>query len=297
VTNTLLHDSNSHNTNTNSSMRYRAQILRNIPFNIQNSFSFHKDPTQRNSIYQSPSIDNENGNKLYKSKGLATFQRMWPNLPTDVQTELGTLVDFIARDYIISWYHLMDDGIGYENEIEKRKRLKNVDSNSSDDDGTNDNAGIKLESQSQSEPLSNLDIEDTTATATMMILSTTPTRTIPFLEIFYTSLATVLGNLSTTCEQINVPHLILVKFMSILKSNVRTYKDIRKDVLQKQSKKRRMMKKKSKKELEEEGVENKEESSNEIAIIREYLQKGKLHRAITFGMDVPGLLFGDASGR
>jgi hypothetical protein len=304
VTNTTLpHDVNSQisnsqtsssnaNANTNNcSMRFRAQILRNIPSAIQHSFLFHKDPAKRNSIYQSPSIDNAHA--LYKSKGLAMFQRMWPNLPTDVQTELGTLVDFIARDYIISWYHLVDDGVGYENEIDKRKRL--INEKGSDGGGNNGNDHNDLQSQPQPQPSSNPGSYDSTATA-MMILSTTPTRTIPFLEIFYTSLTTVLGNLTTTCEKINVPHLVLVKFMNILKSNVRTYKDMRKVVLQKRSKKRRMMKDKSK-QLEDGGSEEEEESSMEIAIIREYLQKGKFHRAITFGMDVPGLLFGDANGR
>ena len=35
----------------------------------------------------------------------------------------------------------------------------------------------------------------------------------------------------------------------------------------------------------------------EIAMIREYLLAGKLHRALTFGMDVPSLLFADPHGR
>ena len=36
---------------------------------------------------------------------------------------------------------------------------------------------------------------------------------------------------------------------------------------------------------------------SEIAMTKEFLFAGKLHRAITFGLDVPGLLFADASGR
>ena len=38
-------------------------------------------------------------------------------------------------------------------------------------------------------------------------------------------------------------------------------------------------------------------SESEIAVIREYLLAGKLHRAITFGMDVPSLLFADPNGK
>ena len=36
---------------------------------------------------------------------------------------------------------------------------------------------------------------------------------------------------------------------------------------------------------------------SEIAIIREYLQAGRLHAALTFGMDVPSLLFADPLGK
>jgi hypothetical protein len=154
-----------------------------------------------------------------------------------------------------------------------------------------------------------------------MILSTTPTRTIPFLEIFYAALTTLLGNLSTTCEHINVPHLALYKFMHILKVNIRTFKDIRKIVLKKQEqkKKRRVRKRLSLIHVgarigngngsgggqgqgqgqgpDDSTAKDTESKSMEIAIVREYLLQGKLHRAITFGMDVPGLLFGDATGK
>jgi len=40
-----------------------------------------------------------------------------------------------------------------------------------------------------------------------------------------------------------------------------------------------------------------ESEVTEIAMIREYLLAGKLHRAITFGVDVPSLLFADPQGR
>eukprot|EP00986_Skeletonema_menzelii_P015369 scaffold11591_cov46-Skeletonema_menzelii.AAC.1 len=46
----------------------------------------------------------------------------------------------------------------------------------------------------------------------------------------------------------------------------------------------------SEKELESTDV-------SEIAIIREYLQAGRLHAALTFGMDVPSLLFADPLGK
>lgn len=41
---------------------------------------------------------------------------------------------------------------------------------------------------------------------------------------------------------------------------------------------------------------NQTQQPTEIQVTREFLLAGKLHRAITFGLDVPSLLFADASG-
>lgn len=252
----------------------RGQIVRNILSHQQDSFTFIKDPLQRNSIYETPSITNYPN---YKSKGLAMFQRMWPNMPQPVAKELGELTDFIARDYVISWYHLVDDSIGYENEILKRQRL----------------ADLGSLSEIMQKKASNT--EEAVEQLTMMILSTTPARTSPFLEILYTSLTSVLGNLAAVCEELNVPYLVLVKFMDVLKINIRTYKDVRKRVLQKRKKKKNAARRGNRRNNS--GQDPEDEGSLEMAIVREYLQTGKLHRAITFGMDVPGILFGDAGGR
>ena len=49
---------------------------------------------------------------------------MWPNLPTEIQMELGTLVDFILRDYVTSWYSFVDSGVQYKDARIQRTELK-----------------------------------------------------------------------------------------------------------------------------------------------------------------------------
>jgi hypothetical protein len=271
----------SHQLHHNPVPHFRGQILRNVSLSSENSFSFIKDPTERNSLYESPSITNY---PSYKSKGLAMFQRMWPNLPEVLQKELGELMDFITRDYVLSWYHYIDDGVGYENEAEKRSRLS-LQNNKSKHDMMNSSRDIShITMEQSSHTVSKRHGND--AKKSVMVLSTTPARSIPFLEVFYSSLATILGKLALSCENLNVPYLVLVKFLNIIKVNVRTYKDIRKIVIQKQ------------KQIKERNPTlNISKQSIEIAIAREYLLQGKLHRAITFGLDIPGLLFGDSNGK
>lgn len=270
----------SHQLNHKSVTHLRGQILRHVSISGENSFSFVKDPIERNSLYETPSITNYSS---YKSKGMDMFQRMWPNLPEILQKEMGELMDFITRDYVLSWYHYIDDGVGYENEVEKRSRL-NVQSNK----GQN-GVSISPENGANSTDQTSQRVGGNNGNdgKKSMVLSTTPARTIPFLEIFYSSLTTILGKLALSCENVNVPYLVLVKFLNIIKVNVRTYKDIRKIVIQKQ---------KNNHKLKSPALTS-SNGSIEIAMAREYLLQGKLHRAITFGLDVPGLLFGDSIGK
>ena len=82
--------------------------------------------TQRHSYYSFPTLSGTEGishPSSTKNKGQATFQRMWPNLPREMHVETGLLVDYIIRDYITCWYTHVDDGVRYEDEKVKRKRL------------------------------------------------------------------------------------------------------------------------------------------------------------------------------
>ena len=255
-------------------------------------------------------------------KGQQTFSRMWPNLPKEVQRELGTVIDFIVRDYITCWYGYVDSGVRYEDPKMIKKRLDNPEK-----DNENNETNPREEKEQEERKENSEDSSSSKQTA--MVLSTAAIRTIPFLEILYTSLTAVLGNLSTYVgENVNISELVLVKLVHILKVNIKTYRDIRKIVLEKKRPKH-----KKRFSMDTAGVgtsdsttaisntndmdgggggsggvsgisppfmglmaRSKFEPVSEIEMLKEYLVQGKLHQAITFGLDVPSLLFGDTKG-
>lgn len=275
----------------------KGQILKNVAHSqIQNLTYISKPYGERNCIYTYPT--GESDLHVSGSKGIATFMRLWPNLPKDVIHEIGKLEDYIARDYIMSWYASVDDSIRYENEVERRKRLQ-FETETYDADASdhiqNRVASIVVKQQTIVEPTP--PVVPTTSQNSTMLLSTSTCRSSPFIEILYTSLTSVLGNFATLCENVNITKLVLVKFLNILKLNIRTYRDIRKNVLEKD----RKLEKATSSGLKVGGGNGSTNRTitcpSEIAIVREYLIQGKFHKAITFGLDVPSLLFGDAKGR
>jgi hypothetical protein len=275
----------------------KGQILKNVAHSqIQNLTYISKPYGERNCIYTYPT--GESDLIVSESKGITTFMRLWPNLPKDIIHEIGKLEDYIARDYIMSWFASVDDSIRYENEVERRKRLR-FETKTNDavasDDIQNRAASNVVKQQTTVEPPPS--VIPTTSPNSTMLLSTSTCRSSPFIEILYTSLTSVLGNFATLCENVNITKLVLVKFLNIVKLNIRTYRDIRKNVLEKE----RKLEKATSSFLKVEGGNGSTNRTinrpSEIAIVREYLLQGKFHKAITFGLDVPSLLFGDAKGR
>ncbi len=296
----------------------RGQILRNVPLNdegdLDNYIYCEEDVAKRKSLYRFPvptinngsdnddnsnkEIDTINNEEENNSKGQLIFSRMWPNIPQPVQKELGLLVDYILRDYITSWYGYVDSGVQYEDAKIQKNRI-------------DEEAKIyrKKKREDDKTVMDHQERDENEKRRTTMVLSTSAIRTIPFLEILYTSLTVVLGNLSTFVgDNVNIAELVLLKLVHILKVNIRTYRKIRDTVLEKGGSKRSrgIMRRASN---NNDGTNNngdddghtptlskKIEPVSEISIIREYLVQGKLHRAMTFGMDVPGLLFGDMKG-
>lgn len=144
-----------------------------------------------------------------------------------------------------------------------------------------------------------------------MVLTTTGTQSSPFLDSLYTSFAYLLGNIATrSSENVNILELLLLHFPHVLAQNLRVYREMKLVALEK--KRRRIVVEKEKYRSGGGGrmdgsvsssmlmnAEQELESDNvsEIAIIREYLLAGKLHTALTFGMDVPSLLFADPLGK
>ena len=145
-----------------------------------------------------------------------------------------------------------------------------------------------------------------------MVLTTTGLQQSPFIESLYGCFAYLFGMMATRAsENVNVLELLLIQFPSLLSHNLRVYRQMRQSALEK--KRRRIVQEREryrKLEREQRGMVSDElpgrggsfsmpavgettEEVSEISIVREYLLAGRLHRAITFGLDVPSVLFAD----
>jgi hypothetical protein len=196
--------------------------------------------------------------EVQKQKAPLLLQQDWPSLPSPVAIQLGRFVEHIMRDYISGWYSKMDHSIVYRDEKEKRKE------------------GIKRDTVCEPGPLDKEKEDDDTDTAQKrkMVFRTNIHRRVPFIDNTYKVISAVFGNLATRVEHVNLFSLALLKWTHVLGHTFKVYRTLRKHAMDK--------------------IDGRDPSEVEVA--REFLIGGKLHRAITFGLDVPSLLFADASG-
>lgn len=153
-----------------------------------------------------------------------------------------------------------------------------------------------------------------------MVLTTTGTQPSPFIDSLYSCFAYMLGMFATRAsENVNVLELLLLHFPHVLGQNLRVYREMKNLALEKKlrrayAERERLVKERNNGEIGDitrsqlspsstsskrstssvgaSGIQQSVEVS-EIAIVREYLLTGKFHRAITFGLDIPSLLFAD----
>jgi hypothetical protein len=196
--------------------------------------------------------------EVQKQKAPQLLQQDWPSLPSPVVIQLGRFVEHIMRDYISGWYPKMDQSIVYRDEKEKRKE------------------GIKRDCDGEPEPLDKEKEDDDmhTARKRKMVFRTNIHRRVPFVDNTYKVISAVFGNLATRVEHVNLFSLALLKWTHVLGHTFKVYRTLRKHAMDK--------------------IDGRDPSEVEVA--REFLLAGKLHRAVTFGLDVPSLLFADASG-
>ena len=180
---------------------------------------------------------------------------------------------------------------------------------------------------SSSEALSK---QDRTQQQRTMVLTTTGTQSSPFIDSLYTAFAYLLGMMATrSSENVNILEVLLLRFPHVLAQNLRVYREMKQVALEKKRRKIRVEREKWRRgqmeavrdvTSEGEGLggggsvssgmtsmtgsiptntekELQSEDVSEIAIVREYLLAGRLHAALTFGMDVPSLLFADPLGK
>lgn len=203
-----------------------------------------------------------------EQRGPRLLQEEWPSLPPSVTKELGRFVEHLMRDFISGWYCKIDKGVVFTPEAEKRKDGIARDGGKSLQDSSETSAGGGGQEQQTQEQ------QPTHHVSRKMVFSTQLYRQIPMIDQTYRVLSATFGNLATRAECVNVFQLALLKIPKVLAHTFKVYRHLRKSAEDK----------------------NMTENPSEIQVIREFLLAGKLHRAVTFGLDVPSLLFADASG-
>lgn len=142
-----------------------------------------------------------------------------------------------------------------------------------------------------------------------MALTTTGLQSSPFIDSLYSSFAYLLGMLATRAsENVNVLELLLLHFPHIVGQSLRVYREMKNLALEKKrrrvaTEREKLLRNKnnfsssssaaSSSSLHQQQQQQQEGNVSEIAIVREYLLAGRFHRAVTFGIDVPSLLFAD----
>jgi hypothetical protein len=257
---------------------------------------------------------------------------LWPTLPTAINEQLGRWIEHILRDYVACWYNMVDAGCQYENaaqaqtdrqqtEAREKKEKGTSTSTEKSDQGIAAAAAIAAQQEQQHQP------------ARKMVYSVALHRRMPFIDRLYESMAILFGNLATRVEHVNVLELILLKWTRVLAHTFKVYRALRKSVRTKAlahqhdtaaaaaassssssplpssnaapspgpARSFRVKRRQKEQQAGDQHPDTDGRSSlgavSEIAMTKEFLFAGKLHRAITFGLDVPSLLFADASGR
>jgi len=218
------------------------------------------------------------GGEIAQWRAVAAMAEFWPTLHPSVRGQLGKAIEYILRDFVGSWYWKMDSSLSDPFAAAEKEKNGEI----------------------QQPPR-------------RMMYSVERHRPIPFLDSLYESCSIVFGNLATRVEHVNLAELVLLKWMKILSHTFKWYRTLRKAVKVKElahqhqhgGSKRRLRNQKKNEQHEEagngsDGVNRDKKTFvpvSEMAMTKEFLFAGKLHRAVTFGLDVPSFLFADMDGK
>jgi len=234
-------------------------------------------------------------------RGVRLVAEDWPALPKAVTREIGRFIEHVMRDFVSSWYSTMDRGVVFQVEQEKREKGILRDGGGNNDEVDRSSRGLEDERQRRNSEGTGGNLQqknNSFATHRKMVFSTLTHRRAPMLDCCYKMMSSAFGNLATRAEHVNILELILLKWTQVLAQTLHEYRSLRKIAQDK----------KAQQHTPNKGSLNSQEKSNaksasaisqdpsEVEVTREFLLAGKLHRAITFGLDVPSFLFADASG-
>mmetsp|Transcript_33093 Transcript_33093/g.37040 ORF Transcript_33093/g.37040 Transcript_33093/m.37040 type:complete len:1816 (+) Transcript_33093:101-5548(+) len=267
--------------------------------------------------------DNEFWNVLYRftddriplQRGVRLVGDEWPSLPKAVTRELGRFIEHVMRDYVSGWYSNFDPGVLFRTEKEKRdagiprdgggndEQYDTSRSGSSATVPTESSISATTDGQSRRQSSDGNKISPTHSTPTSktdkhqdrcsvprkMVFSTLIHRRAPMIDCCYKMMSSAFGNLATRAEHVNLLELVMIKWTQVLGQYFKVYRTLRHTAQDKKLQKTQM------------SIRSSDENvplpvPSEVEVTREFLLAGKLHRAVVFGLDIPSLLFADASG-
>jgi len=222
-------------------------------------------------------------------RAATTMKQMWPNLPHEVSQEFGKLIDYLVRDYVVSWFGSVDGAIVYRNPANEKQKVDET----IDEDKT---PGTEKENETSTEDGDDSNIPQRIAKPDRILtLSTSSYKAAPFLQMLTSALSHLIGQLCTTAtDNVNVVDLILIKVVKAMTKTLKHYRRARKVALLRQTAFRAS--KQNQTNYDSSNSIKSDKEISEIAITKELLISNKLHKAITFGLDVPSLLFADPKG-
>jgi len=271
----------------------RGQIVkRNSAFSLQKNYEYtHVAEEQQN--------------------GPLIMKQQWPHLPEQISHEIGRWMEHIVRDYVAIWYSMIDGACPYQDERERRRMIAEEQQENGADEGN-----VNGTENDESHDKNNNHQKDR-----QMIFTTAPHRSLPLMTAMYHSMAIVLGNLCSRVEHVNVFSLVLLKFTRVLTLKLKTFRELRVLALEKSGGGGGNMSNVSSRSVMQSSIgdaalhdhdtttafdeygngttvrRKQRRPVSEMSMTKEFLLAGKLHKAVTFGMDVPSLLFADASGK
>jgi PXA domain/RUN domain len=250
----------------------------------------------------------------FDHRALTALQQLFADhLPAAVQVALAKAMEFILRDFVAVWYALMDTGC-----VDPAQAMVGTGRDASTTAAPQDHPSHSTDPRSAPPAHHHYP-------SRVMLYSLAVHRPLPFLDALYHNCALLFGNLATRVEQVNVPQLVLCHFTKILAHSFQVYRHVRKQVRAKQllagtgssttsshvrnksSFRRSVHASHKRSHLHATPTAHQEESSlpaastegppiSEMAMTKEFLILGKFHKALTFGLDVPSLLYADALG-
>jgi hypothetical protein len=127
-----------------------------------------------------------------------------------------------------------------------------------------------------------------------MVFSTLTHRRAPMIDCCYRMMSSAFGNLATRAEHVNLLELVMIKWTQVLGQTLKEYRTLWKAAQDKKIQQSHMSNSSTRSSDESSSIPLPVPS--EVEVTREFLLTGKLHRAVVFGLDIPSLLFADASG-